>query len=154
MKLSLRSIFRCMMEDGYCPEYEKQYITFCIDDNIGVVGYEEGILFIRIVFSIDKESYEIFLEASNIAMQRSYGVKAVTFEESGNIMFSCEFPCNTESVFRKSMARGVELLREAIKVHKEEMKRILLADSIASHIFPAQEDISDISRTRPGKIFS
>jgi hypothetical protein len=52
------------------------------------------------------------------------------------------------------MARGVELLREAIKVHKEEMKRILLADSIASHIFPAQEDISDISRTRSGKICS
>ena len=40
--LTMRSIFRCMMEEGYYPEYEKTHILFGMDSDTAVVEYEEG----------------------------------------------------------------------------------------------------------------
>jgi hypothetical protein len=53
--LTMRSIFRCMMEDGYYPTFEKTHIQFDMDDNIAVVEYEEGILAVRLFFSIEED---------------------------------------------------------------------------------------------------
>jgi hypothetical protein len=50
--LNMRSIFRCMMEEGYYPVYENTHITFGLEDNLAVVEYEEGILSVRLFFSI------------------------------------------------------------------------------------------------------
>ena len=55
-----------MMEDGYYPVFEQTHIQFGMDDNIAVVEYEEGILSVRLFFSIDEEAYDLFLEACNI----------------------------------------------------------------------------------------
>ena len=50
--LKMRVIFRCMMEEGYYPSYEKTHILFNVEDNVAVLEYEEDILSIRIFFSI------------------------------------------------------------------------------------------------------
>ena len=42
--LNMRSIFRCMMEEGYYPTYEQTHILFNMDDNIAVLEYEENVL--------------------------------------------------------------------------------------------------------------
>ena len=68
----MRVIFRCMMEDGYYPTYEGTHILFNVDDNTAVLEYEEGILSIRIFFSIEEDAYDLFLEASNAMMMESF----------------------------------------------------------------------------------
>ena len=68
----MRSIFQCMMEGGYRPSYEKNHILFNIEDNIGVVEYEEGILSVRIFFSIEEGASELFLVASNAGDSRGH----------------------------------------------------------------------------------
>ena len=77
----MRSIFQCMMEGGYRPSYEKNHILFNIEDNIGVVEYEEGILSVRIFFSIEEGASELFLVASNAAMSETFIVKPVILED-------------------------------------------------------------------------
>ena len=97
--LSMRSMFRCMMEEGYYPTFEQTHIQFGLDDNIAVVEYEEGVLSVRLFFSIEEEAYEIFLEASNMMMIETFAVKPVILEDMKNIMFSCEMRCDTRKVF-------------------------------------------------------
>ncbi len=154
MKLSMRSIFRCMMESGYYPALEQTHIIFTMEDNLGVVEYENGILSIRVFFSIDKDSCGLFLEASNSSMQESYAVKAVVLDDMTNIMFSCEFPCDTEREFKKFFPRGIEMLNTAIEIHKEEMKRLILAESIASRNFAVLDDTFDPTSAPVRKILS
>ena len=52
--LSMRSMFRCLMEEGYYPTFEQTHIQFGLDDNIAVVEYEEGVLSVRLFFSIEE----------------------------------------------------------------------------------------------------
>ena len=78
-KLNMRSIFRCMMEDGYYPTFEKTHILFSIDDNTAVVEYEEGVISIRIFYSIQEEIYDYFLEVSNTTMAETFIVKVSAF---------------------------------------------------------------------------
>ena len=66
--LTMRSMFKAMMEGGYYPTFNKTHILFNMEDNIGVVEYEEGILSVRLFFTIEEEAYDLFLEASNSAM--------------------------------------------------------------------------------------
>lgn len=145
MKLSLRSIFRCMMEDGYYPSFEKNCILFDLEDNTGVVEYQEGVLSIRIFFSIEPDTGELFKDVSNTAMTMTFAVKPVVIDEMKNLMFSCEFLCDTEREFRKFFPRGIGLLKEALEIHKHEMKKIIMAQRISATSIPATDDISSMA---------
>ncbi len=123
--LTLRAIFRYMMEEGLYPQYEKTHIIFDIDDNIGVVQYEEGILSIRVFFTIEEEVYNLFLEASNSTMIETFAVKPAILDDMKNIMFSCEIMCDTLRDLRRFFPRGIERIREALQAHKIEMKKVI-----------------------------
>ena len=139
--LNMRVIFRCMMEEGYYPTYENTHILFNIDDNVAVLEYEEDILSVRIFFSIDEDEYDLFLEASNAAMLESFIVKPAIMDNMKNIMFSCEMMCGTLREFRKFLPRGIRYLKDAISVHKLQMKRLILAEKVSSATISAAEDI-------------
>lgn len=138
--LNMRVIFRCMMEEGYYPSYEKTHILFNVEDNVAVLEYEEDILSIRIFFSIDEDAYDLFLEASNAAMLESFIVKPVIMDNMKNIMFSCEMICGTLREFRKLFHRGIRYLKEAIAVHKSQMKSLIQAEKISSATISASEE--------------
>ena len=138
--LNMTSIFRCMMEGGYYPIYEKTHITFGLDDNLAIVEYEEGILSVRLFFSIEEDTYPMFLEAANETMMKAFIVKPVVLDDMKNLMFSCETLCDTVREFRKFFPRSIDLLRDALRQHRTEMKRIILAREAASKILPATED--------------
>ena len=146
--LTMRSIFRCMMEDGYYPTFEKTHIQFGMDDNIAVVEYEEGILAVRLFFSIEEEAYDLFLEASNSMMMYNYSVKAVILDDMKNIMFGCEIPCDNVREFRKFFPRCIQLLQEGLRAHKSEMRRMILADQVTSKAIPATDE-SQLTTIRP-----
>ena len=150
-RFDMRSIFRCMMEDGYYPKYENTHILFRIEDNIAVVEYEEGILSVRIFFSIDEEGYDLFLEASNATMTESLLVKPAVLEDMQNIMFSCEFLCDTEKEFKKFFPKAIARIKEAIMLHKGEMQKLILAEKISSATISAAEDtiILSTNGTKP-----
>ena len=154
MKLSMRSIFRCMMEGGFYPTFEKSHILFGIDDNLGVVEYEEGIVSIRLFFSIEEEFRELFMDASNITMEQSYAVKSVVLDDMKNIMFSCEFLCDTEKEFRKFFPRALELLSEALDIHKDEMKKLILAESVTKAAVPQKDEMTDFGSGPRRKVLS
>ena len=139
--LSMRSMFRCMMEEGYYPSFEQTHIQFNLDDNIAVLEYEEGVLSVRLFFSIEEEAYEIFLEASNMMMIGTFAVKPVILEDMKNIMFSCEMRCDNLREFRKCLPWAIDKLREALKVHKGEMKKLILASELVSKTIPATDDL-------------
>ena len=138
--LNMRSIFRCMMEDGYYPIYEKSHIVFGIDENLSVLEYDGGILSIRIFFSIDEENFELFLEAANETMLQAYMVKPAVLDDMENLMFSCEFMCDSVREFRKFFPRCVERLTEAFMIHKAEMKKIILAEGVTSNAAITSEE--------------
>lgn len=130
--LNLRSIFRYMMENGNYPQYEQGYILFGIDENTGVVEYNEGILSVRLFFTIDEEAYDIFSEASNSTMAETYIVKTIILEDLRTIMFSCEFMCDGLRDLRRFFPRAVNRLKESLEVHKAEMKKAIISDSLTS----------------------
>ena len=141
MSLNLKSIVRCMMEDGYYPSFEQTHIQFELDDNTAVVEYEEGILSVRLFFSIDEEAYVLFLEASNLTMIETYAVKPAVLDDMKNIMFSCEFPCDTTKEFRKFFPRAVTFLNEALNSHQAAMRKLVLAGEMAAKTIPATDEI-------------
>lgn len=145
--LSIRGIFKCLMENGYYPSYEKTHIFFDFEENTGVVEYEEGVVSVRIFFSIEPDTYRMFTDASNSAMSLSYGVKPVVTEDRKSIMFSCEFLCDTEREFRKFFPRSLEMLREGLAVHKAEMKKMILAERLAATNIPAADEASSLAGT-------
>ena len=138
--LDMRSIFKVMMEEGYYPIYEESHIVFGLDDNLAVLEYEEGIMSVRLFFSIEQDSYPLFLEAANQTMLKTFSVKPVVLDDMKNLMFSCETMCDTVSEFRKFMPRSIDLLREALDQHKKEMKQLLLNEELASKTIPATDD--------------
>lgn len=150
--LNMRTIFRCMMEGGYYPTYEKTHILFSIEDNAAVVEYEEGILSIRIFFSIDEDDYDLFLKASNATMLKTFLVKPVVMDNMKNIMFSCEMMCSTIREFKKTFPRGIGYLKEAIVMHKSEMKQLILAHQISTATISANDD--SYSFTKSPKLLS
>lgn len=138
--LDMKCIFRCMMEGGYYPIYEKTHIVFGLDDNLAIVEYEEGILSVRIFFEIENEAYPMFLEASNETMMKAFAVKPVVLGDLKNLMFSCEILCDTVREFKKFFPRSIELLQEALSQHRREMKRLLLEQELESKKIPAKDD--------------
>ena len=142
-----------MMEDGYYPKYDGTYIEFKVDDNSAVLEYEEGILSIRILFTIDEKDYDLLLEASNASMIESYIVKPALLENMKTIMFSCEMMCDTVREFRKFFPRGIEYLKRAIRLHREESGKLALEQKISSATFVATEE-NDIYPKKGVKILS
>lgn len=149
--MKMQDIFRCMMEEGYYPVYEKSHIVFGIDDNLCVVEYEEGILSIRLFFSINEDDFEFFLEAANGTMLQAYMVKPTVLDDMQNLMFSCEIMCDTVREFRKFFPRGIEMLKEAIRIHRKEMKKILYSNSFLTKRVPATEDIASVAGTEKSR---
>lgn len=143
----MRGIFRVMMEDGYYPIYEKSHIVFGIDDNLAILEYEEGIMSVRLFFSIEQDTYGLFLEAANETMLKAFSVKPVVLDDMKNLMFSCEILCDTVREFRKFLPRTIELLREALRQHRTEMKRLLLNEELAAKKIPATDDWSSMAGT-------
>ncbi len=139
--LNLRTIFRFLMEEGYYPQFEKTHIIFGIDDNIGVVQYQEGILSIRVFFSIEEEAYNLFLHASNSTMIETFAVKPAILDDMKNIMFSCEIMCDTLRDLKRFFPRGVERIREALVAHKNEMKNIIMTDSLNAGSITTASDL-------------
>ncbi len=138
--LNMRSIFRYMMEEGYYPKFEKTHILFDFDDNVGVVEYHEGILIIRMFFTIEPEAYDFFLEASNATMVETFAVKPAILDDRKNIMFSCEMICDNLRDMRRFFPRGIERLREALAVHRSEMKKAIISDSLSSSALTGATD--------------
>lgn len=120
------------MEEGYYPRYYVSHIQFGLDDNIAVVDYLEGVLSIRIFYSIDDGDYSIFLEASNSTMSGTSIVKPVIMDNRKSLMFSFEMLCFNPRDFRKYFPAALEQLRNTIRLHKEEMRKMLLAEVAVS----------------------
>ena len=131
-----------MMEEGYYPDFEENHIQFAMGDNIGVIEYEEDVVSVRLFFSIEEDAYGLFLEASNMTMIETYAVKPAILDDMKNIMFSCEIFCDNLREFRKFLPRAIERLNESLLVHKSEMKKIILANEVASKTFPASDSLS------------
>ena len=138
--LKLRGIFKCMMEGGYYPTFEDGFIRFVTEENTAIVDYENGILSVRILFSIAPEEYDLFLEASNLTMQKTAVTKAVILMDMENIMFSCENFCYTESEFRKFFPLMVENVNKALHAHRHQMRRLIHAMEAASTKVPATDE--------------
>lgn len=128
--LTLRKIFRYMMEKGHEPSFETTHILFGIEENTAVLEYEDGFLAIRLFFSIDKDEFRNFLEASNACMQRAYMIRPVILEDHRTIMFSCECICDTFRDFERFFPKMLETLQEGLSVHKDQMKELLLWQSL------------------------
>lgn len=145
--LTMQGIFRAMMEEGYYPKFQNTYILFSMDDNTAVVEYEEGILSVRLFFTIEKEAYTMFLEASNNAMSFTYMVKPVIMSDKETIMFSCETICHNLREFKKMFPHCLDLLEESITVHKKEMKACIEKNRELNTRIPASDEWSSLAGT-------
>lgn len=139
--LTMKSIFQSMMEEGYYPTYENTHIVFGIEDNLAVVEQDEGMISVRLFFGIEEDMYDLFLEAANETMMKTLGVKPVVLSDMKNLMFSCEFLCDSLGEFRKFFPRGIALLQKAIKIHKSEMKKLLVEENLTIKADQPSEDI-------------
>ena len=120
-----RSIFRFLMEEGYYPTYENTHILFDLDGNPAVLEYEKGMMTVRIFFTIEEDTYNIFLEAANTTMSGTFNVKPVVLEDRQTLMFSCETMCDNMREFKKFFPRSLEYLRDTLILHRHEMKKLL-----------------------------
>ena len=145
--LTMRSMFRAMMEEGYYPYFNKTHIMFNHDDNMVIVEHANGILCLRLFFTIEEEAYDLFLEASNQTMLDTYIVKPVLMDDMKTIMFSCETFCDNIREFRKVFPRCIRLIDESIATHKKEMKKLVLAEDAVSKTIPASDDWSSLAGT-------
>ena len=143
--LNMRRIFRCLMEEGYYPTYEETHILFSLDENTAVVEYEDGVVSVRLFFSIDEEAYGLFLEASNDVMLETPIVKPVVLDDMKNIMFSFEMMCDNTREFKRHFSKGVRLLQESLALHRLHMKKLVLTERMSSPAVSLGEDIPVIS---------
>ena len=138
--LSIRSIFRYLMENRYYPIYENTHLLFELDGNMAVLELDEDIVILRVFFSIEENDHDKLLEASNSCMTRTYMVKAALLDDMKNIMFSCETLCSSSGDFARHFPKMTELIKEAIGIHKDEMKHLLLTEEILKATMPVTED--------------
>jgi hypothetical protein len=151
--LTMRKIFTHMIESGYNPRYEDGYILFDIEDNMSVLEYENGVLTIRTFFTIDEDGYDMFLEASNFAMIKSFMIKPVIMEDMKSIMFSSETLCENLNDFKRFLPRLIEFSKTGLQIHKNEMRELLKATDILSQKMPAEDRIIETGKSR-GKLLS
>lgn len=143
----MRSMFRAMMEEGYYPYFNKTHIMFNHDDNMVIVEHANGILCLRLFFSIEEEAYDLFLEASNQTMLNTFVTKPVLMDDMKTIMFSCETFCDNIREFRKLFPRCIHLIDESIAAHRKEMKKLVLAEETVSKTIPASDEWSSLAGT-------
>ena len=86
-------------------------------------------------------------------MLDTFLVRPVILDNMKNIMFSCEMMCDNVREFRKFFPRGIRYLRDAMILHKAEMKRLVLTENVSSATVSAAEDTSMVSR-KAGKPLS
>ena len=147
--MMMRNIFRYMMENGYDPVYEDNYISFNIDDNTSVLEFEEDILSVRTFFTIEEEEYDLFLEASNGAMMKSRLLRAAIMDDMTSIMFSCETLCKSMNDFKRFFPRLVTLAKDGLMTHKKEMRDLLQITNILTKKMPVSEDsFSETGKSR------
>ena len=147
----MQAIFKYMMESGYNPDFQYSHIQFNLDGNIAVVDTEEDFVSLRIFFSIEKEDYDLFLEASNQTMLKTYAIKPAVMNDMENIVFSNEFFCETVHDLKRFFPRAVETMREALDAHKSEMHKLVMTRGALSKSIPAtEESVTGITK----KIFS
>ena len=152
--LDMRKIFTYLMENGYEPHYEDDFILFDIEDNTSVLEFEDGILSLRTFFTIDEEGYDMFLEASNFAMIKSIMMRPVIMEDMKSIMFSCETICDTFGDFKRFLPRLIEFSKKGLEIHKSQMRELMRATEMLSKTMPATEDkVLETGKTR-GKLLS
>lgn len=150
----MRKIFTYMMENGYEPEYEDNYILFEVEENTSVLEYENGILSLRTFFTIDDDGYEMFLEASNFAMIKSFMIKPVILEDMKSIMFSCETLCDGMNDFKRFLPRMIEFSIKGLEIHKCQVRELLKATEILSQKMPASEETFIETGTSRSKLLS
>ena len=138
--LTMRKIFAYLMENGYSPSFEDEHILFELDENMAVIEQDGDILSLRLFFSIDEKDYDNLLEASNSCMLQTYMVKSVLLDDMKNIMFSCEALCTTCRDLKRIFPRMVEMIKEALAIHKQEMKQILITEELIKATMPVAED--------------
>ena len=138
--LSMQTIFKYMMEEGYNPDFEYSHIQFNLDGNIAVVDTEEGFVSLRIFFSIDKDDYDLFLEASNLTMLKTYAIKPAIMDDMENIVFSNEFFCENLRDLKRFFPRSIETMKEALDAHKTEMRKLVITKGALSKAIPATEE--------------
>jgi hypothetical protein len=139
--LNLMNIFKYMMEEGYFPNYEYTHISFDLDGTIATVECEDGFASVRIFFSIDKDKYDMFIEASNLTMMKTYAVKPTVMDDRENLIFSIEFLCDGIRDFRRYFPRSLDCLRDALISHKAEMKRLIEKRNADTKKVPDTEDL-------------
>lgn len=118
-------IFRFLMEEGYYPTYEKTHIIFRLDDNQATLEYQNGIITIRIFFSIEEETLDMFLEAANATMSESICVKPVILEDRKTLMLCTETMCDNIREFKKFFPRSVGYIKDALYIHRHQMRKLL-----------------------------
>ena len=138
----MRKIFTYMMENGYNPTFEDNYILFEIDDNTSVLELDDGILSVRTFFTIDEDGYDMFLEASNLAMIKSLVIRPVIMEDMRSIMFSCETICDNINDFKRFLPKLIEFSKRGLEIHRHEMKELIDATEILDKTKPAIEDMN------------
>ena len=151
--LTMRKVFAYLMENGYEPSYEDGYILIEIEENTSVLEYEDGILSLRTFFSIDEDGYDMFLEASNLAMIKSFMIRPVVMEDMKSIMFSCETFCDSMNEFKRFLPRLIVFSKKGLEIHKNEMRELIRAAEMLSAKMPASDEIIETGKTR-GKILS
>jgi hypothetical protein len=134
------NIFTYLMENRYNPAFEDNCILLDINGNASVLEYENAVLTLRTFFTIEEEEYDMFLEASNYAMLKSFMIKPVIMEDMKSIMFSCETFCESFGDFKRFFPKMVEYSRTGLEVHKNEMRELLKATQMLSRKNPVIDE--------------
>lgn len=131
------------MEEGYHPSYETSHIIFELGDNLAVVEYENSILSVRLFFTIEEEMAQAIINVSNSVMTESQMVKPTVLDDMKNLMFSCETMCENIRQFRSFFPKAIELLEEALSIHRKEMKIMILHKSVLNQDLDSHEQKND-----------
>ena len=131
------------MEEGYHPSYETSHIIFELGDNLAVVEYENSILSVRLFFTIEEEMAQTIINVSNSVMTESQMVKPTVLDDMKNLMFSCETMCENIRQFRSFFPKAIELLDEALSIHRKEMKIMILHKSVLNQDLDSHEQKND-----------
>ena len=131
------------MEEGYHPSYETSHIIFELGDNLAVVEYENSILSVRMFFTIEEEMAQAIINVSNSVMTESQMVKPTVLDDMKNLMFSCETMCENIRQFKSFFPKAIELLDEALSIHRKEMKIMILHKSVLNQDLDSHEQKND-----------
>ena len=131
------------MEEGYHPYYETSHIIFELDENLAVVEYEKSILSVRLFFTIEEEMAQTIINVSNSVMTESQMVKPTVLDDMKNLMFSYETMCENIRQFRSFFPKAIELLNEALSIHRKEMKIMILLKSVLNQDLDSHEQKYD-----------